>query len=109
MGKIAGSVNEKIFRMIERGKAGNAGRIDRVENKSAWISCILHDTVYAEIHDTKIILGVYGGNWQTATTKQRINAIAKYYNLPEVKQKNFIWLWTDGVEYTGVREFQRIK
>ncbi|HSW65323.1 MAG TPA: hypothetical protein VLH56_18750 [Dissulfurispiraceae bacterium] len=52
-----------------------------------------------------IILGTFDGRWQTRTTKSRINAFADHYHLPRIAQRNFVWTWSDGIPYEGVRTF----
>lgn len=60
--------------------------------------------VYSRINKT-LHLGVPGGVWSTDTTKSRINAIARAFSVAGISQKNFVWTWSDGTPYEGVREF----
>lgn len=100
--------NEKIFALIDAKKSGRAGKIDQVKFSGGVVYCRLHDTIYASISDNIIKLGTFAGIWQSATTKQRINAIARKYDLPGVYQKNFVWHWSDNdEEYAGIRVFER--
>lgn len=41
----------------------------------------------------------------SATTKARINAIARAFGPPGVYQEHFVWHWQDGEPYTGERYF----
>jgi len=100
------ATSEKIIKLIVNKKEGTVSVRDRVEKHDDTMCALLHGTVYAEISDMAIKLGVYGGRWQSATTKQRINAIAFFYGLPGIYQKNYIWYWADNnAIYTGIREF----
>lgn len=59
----------------------------------------------AFIDDDTITLRTRG--WHTNTTKSRLNAIARHFNLPTIYQKNFIWYWSDGLRVEGERTFER--
>lgn len=65
----------------------------------------LHNSIVAMIKKDTIALGVEGGQWQTNTTKSRINAIADAFHTPRVYQKSYVWTWSDGIPYTGARVF----
>ena len=65
----------------------------------------LHGTAVAAKRGDVLRLGVDGGAWQTVTTKSRINAFARHYGLPTIRQRNYVWTWSDGVKYTGWRDF----
>lgn len=64
-----------------------------------FISCL------ATLTSSQLDLGVCGGKYQTNTTKSRLNAIASSFGVPCIQQKNFVWTWTDGVPYDGIRNF----
>lgn len=80
---------------------------DRVEcnNAEDCTICELWGTSYALRQGNVLTLGVADGDWQTVTTKRRINSIAEHYNLPRIYQRFKRWTWSDGVFYTGVRDF----
>ena len=49
-------------------------------------------------------LELFDGGWQTATTKSRLNAICRDFNLPNIYQRNYIWfqdgkVWGSGTCY----------
>lgn len=69
------------------------------------VDYFLHGTAVARRDYDTIELGVTDGAWQNVTTKSRINAFARAYNLPSISQKDFTWTWTDGIPYTGLRKF----
>lgn len=52
----------------------------------------------------RIALG-YTTQYNTLTTKRRINIFAHHFNLPIVYQSHFEWMWSDETPYTGVRVF----
>lgn len=83
----------------------NWARDTVMSNNSGTVLYFLHGTSIAYVKGNVIELGVTDGAWQTVTTKSRINAFARAYNLPGISQKNRVWTWTDGVPYTGARAF----
>lgn len=102
------TITKKVTRLIDAGKAGKPGPRDRVEKDTdGTVNAILHNSVYATIREDSIVLGVEGGRWQTNTTKDRINAVARHFRLPCISQKNWVWTWMDGVPYDGKRVFER--
>jgi len=44
--------------------------------------------------------------WRTMTTKSRLNALLRQYNLPNIIQRDHVWYWTDGFEVQRFRQFQ---
>ena len=70
-----------------------------------FVDYYLHGTRVARRDGRVLILGTPRGDWQTVTTKSRINAFAREYGLPGIVQKDFVWSWTDNIPYTGERYF----
>jgi len=68
---------------------------------------LLHGTVVARLvdEDGKLILGTPDGSWQTVTTKSRINAFSRHFNVQGICQRKYRWYWEDGQEYDGARIF----
>lgn len=69
------------------------------------IVVFLCNNIIAVIYSDKIILKNCG--YYTATTKSRLNAIARHFKLPCIYQKNRAWYWTDGILFNREREFPR--
>jgi len=68
---------------------------------------LFHGTVVARLvdEDGKLILGTPDGSWQTVTTKSRINAFSRHFNVQGICQRKYRWYWEDGQEYDGARIF----
>ncbi|MDD5387670.1 MAG: hypothetical protein PHQ22_10795 [Sulfuricurvum sp.] len=68
-------------------------------------SLLLHGRLIARLDDTG--LNISSGGWQTATTKERLNALPGV----RVHQKNYTWylnghMWNGG--YTNVKEWSEL-
>lgn len=101
------AVHTKIFALIDAKKSGKAGKIDHVLQTTIGYACQLHGTTYFVEYPGTYLVGVLGGSWQTVTTKDRINALARHFKLPTIYQRDFVWYWSDGQPYDGIREFPK--
>jgi hypothetical protein len=54
----------------------------------------------------KVFLGTHTGDYQTETTKNKINMVAQEFGLPELHRKGDEWIWDDGIKYTKSRAFK---
>lgn len=103
------SVETDIISALQQGRDRRCSPHDYVA-KNFFLNhmiYVLWKTTIVRLTPTTIELGTKGGAFQTTTTKSRINAIARAFSLPGITQHNFIWTWTDGVPYDGVRTFPR--
>ena len=104
-----GSEGRVSVRVLSRNKDGIVR--DRVESTKNDARYYLYDTMLAHLYEVNgkryLSLGARGGAYRTATTKGRINAIARaFYKYTEsVYQQDYIWHWTDGCDYEGTRTF----
>lgn len=74
------------------------GPRDRVEVDGTVVRWYLHHNLIAK-RDAHI-LTVSHCNWKTPTTKDRLNEVLYAYGLPRLYQRNFLWYFTDGNDFT---------
>lgn len=102
-------VEQIIVNNLKRGIVGKISERDRILRRMGddMLCYALWGTVVArkEPFSNELSLGVWNADWQTNTTKSRINAIATAFGVPRIRQKNHKWIWSDGVAYTEPRVF----
>jgi hypothetical protein len=69
------------------------------------IHVYLHSNRIATIRrsESGTTIQLFDGGWQTATTKSRLNAIAREFGVCGVYQKNFEWFFDDGEPFNDMR------
>ena len=97
---------QQIIKLLLESKTGTVGRHDTVDRNNGALVARLWGSVYVRLSSSGTIeLGIDGGRFQTETTKSRINAIAQAFHLPGICQRKYVWYWSDGIGYSGVRTF----
>lgn len=103
------TIESKILSAIDRKKplrvTRNGATHDEVFIGIRVIYVFLCHYAIAEIRENTITLSACG--YLTNTTKSRLNAIARHFNLPTISQRDFTWYWSDGQLYNGTRTFER--
>ena len=81
----------------------------RVESNSTGICVYLHDNLICQImsnwpvepNQIKDLICLKDAGWQTRTTKSRLNALASFFCVPGIYQKNSEWFTERGQEWQG--------
>jgi len=81
-------IEHKMLQAIKSRKCMRCGNTE-VCSDDNYSSVWLHNNKIAEIHNDCVV--VMDAGWQTVTTKSRINAILRAYNLPTVYAKKYVW------------------
>lgn len=100
-------IEQRILDAFKKGKYVRLSERDAIVDYPTNVAYqLVRTTVASRLKDgSELVLGVYKGYYRTNTTKSRINAFADEYGLPHVYQRDFIWYWSDGLLYTGLRVF----
>jgi len=90
-------IESKMLNAVKSCKCMRCGNTE-VCSDDNYSSVWLHNNKIAEIHNDCVV--VMDAGWQTVTTKSRINAILRAYNLPCVYSKKYQW-YINGSKWHG--------
>jgi hypothetical protein len=82
---------------------------DSIHKYTEYVGYALHKSELVKINKYGLMACI-PQQWQTRTTKNRLNAILHYFNLPGIYQRNFLWFWSDTAQLVGLsRYFEFLK
>ena len=78
-------------------KSGNM----HVYKYKGTVKMLLHNNLIASRTIKSGIVRVSSADWQTVTTKERLNAIIEHYLSPadKIYQKDFVWYWKGSIAF----------